>query len=216
MAAPLFTQAQDTLKPNFAVCSHPISIDNIIRDDSSFILQLTLENKRTNGYFCASKEIMLKEPKSGNTVYLKASKDVPVCPKMYHFKWVGEKLHFSLTFPAVDTSEHFVDLIEVCDENCLVINGLILDSVMNKLINQGFDAYTHDNFTVALASFQKAIRQYPDYPYGFIHGYVINILLEQKKTNEAKNWARKLRDSRIIDKYSILRQLREEKGFAIE
>ena len=207
---------QSIEKPNFAACSHPISIDRILKTDTSFVVQITLENKLPNGYFCAGKDIVLKDITTGKLFKMKYSEGIPVCPDVYHFKWVGEKLQFSLYFPAVDTTIRYADIIEVCKENCLVINGLILDPKLNLLIDRGYDAYTHENLSLALESFQSAISRYPDYPYGFMYGNVIRILLEEKKVKEAKRWAQKLKDSQISDKYSILRQLNEEKGFSIE
>lgn len=208
--------AQNLEKPNFAAGSHPVTIDKVTKTDTSFVVQITLENKLPNGYFCAGKEIVLIDLITEGETPMKYAEGVPVCPEMYHFRWVGEKLQFSLHFPAIDTTIRYADLIEVCKENCLVINGLILDPKMNLLINRGYDAYTHENLSLALESFKSAITQNPDYPYGFIYGNIIRILLEENKTKEAKNWAQKLKDSPIKDKYSILRQLNEEKGFSIK
>ena len=208
--------AQNLTNLNFAAGSHPITVDKIIRNDTSLVIQITLENKLPNGYFCAEKKIVLSDLISGKKTEMDYVEGIPVCPKMYHFKWVGEKLSFSLYFPVLDTATRYVDLIEVCKENCLIINGLILDSKLNLLINQGYDAYTNENLSLALESFQSAITLYPDYPYGFMYGNMIRVLLEQKNVKEARRWAQKLKNSQISDKYSILRQLNEEKGFSIE
>jgi len=209
-------EAQSVVKPNFAASSHPVTINRVLKTDTSFVVQITLENKLPNGYFCAGKEIVLKDIVSGKKIQMDHAEGVPVCPEIYHFKWVGEKLQFSLYFPVVDTTVRYADIIEVCNENCLVINGLILSPELNLLIDRGYDAYTHENLSLALESFQSAINRFPDYPYGFMYGNVIRILLEEKKAKEAKHWAQKLKDSQINDKYSILRQLYEEKGFSIE
>jgi len=213
---PQFIQAQNIEKPNFAISSHPITVDRISRDSSSLILELTLENQLPNGYFCAGKNIILEDIKTGKKTYLDHTVGIPVCPEMYHFKWVGEKIKFLFYFPKVDTVQRFVNLIEVCDDHCLSIKGLILDSTMNNLINNGLDAYSHNNLSVALQYFEKASQQYPDYPYGFLYGYRIKILLESKRTKEAKNLARRLKNSNLIDKNSILKQLEEQEHFTIE
>jgi len=213
---PIIAQSQGIEKTNFAVCSHPVTVDKVVRDSASLTLFITLENHLSNGYFCASGNIVLQDLIFGTKAQLIRAEGVPVCPEMYHFKWSGEKLHFSLVFQAVDTSIHFVDLIELCDENCLVINGLFLDQSTNNLLNQGFDAYTHNNLSLALHSFKEAIKLNPDYPYGFLYGNVIKILLDQNNKKEAENWAWKLRTSRMKDKFSVLKQIELEKGFSIE
>jgi len=213
---PALALSQHIDKPNFAISSHPITMVSLDRDSSMLKLNLELENHLANGYFCASKNIVLKDLiLKGKTDLIKAV-GVPVCPEQYHFKWPGEKLSFSLIFQAVDTSVHYVDLYELCDANCLTINGIILDSTMNSLINHAFDAYTHENKEVALQFFKTAIERYPDYPYGFLYGNVIKILLEKKEKKEAIKWANKLNDSNILDKYSILKQIEKQKGFSIE
>ncbi len=208
--------AQTILKPNFAVSSHPVTIDKIISTDTSFVVQITLENKLPNGYFCAGKDIVVKSINNSKKYAMIYSKGIPVCPEVYHFKWVGEKKTFSFYFPAIDTSLNYVNLVENCKANCLVINGLILNRTMNTLVNSAFDAYSHNNLPLALDNFKSAINLFPNYPNGFLYGNVVKILLEQKKPKEAIQWGQKLRDSQIIDKYSILKQLEKEKGFSVE
>ncbi len=208
--------AQHNEKPNFALSSHPVKLTGLERDSSMLKLDIVLENHLANGHFCADKKIVLTDLILGNKTDLDHVKGVPVCPEQYHFKWPGEKLSFSLVFQAVDTSVYYVDLNELCDANCLSINGIILNSTMNSLTNQAFDAYTHENSDVALHLFITAIERYPDYPYGFLYGNVIKILLEKKDKKEATKWAVKLRDSKILDKYSILKQIEKQKGFTLK
>ncbi len=200
-------RAQEIDKPNFAFASHPISIEKIIRLPDAFVIRLNIENQMENGYFCASKTIYLQDIISGKKIKLNHAENIPVCPDVYHFKWVGEKLHFSLYFPLPDSGLRYANVIEECQSHCLSIYGLITDAKMNNQINRGFDAYSHQNLSFALESFEAAVQQNPDYPFGFLYAHIIKILLEQEKYDEAKSWFQKLKMSNFIDKKSVLKQI---------
>jgi len=194
-------------KPNFALASHPITVVKIERTTKYFILNLSLENKMEHGYFCASKTIYLEDIKSGNRLKLDHAKGIPVCPDVYHFRWKGEKLPFSLYFPLPDSGFRYVNVIESCEDHCLSIYGLITDTQMNENINKGFDAYVHHNLDFALKIFQATVKQNADYPFGYLYTHIIKILLEQKNYQEAKIWYKKVLESNFPDKNSILKQI---------
>jgi tetratricopeptide (TPR) repeat protein len=200
-------KAQVIDKPNFALATHPITTDQMSRSAHTLSLKLTLENQLEKGYFCASKDIFLQDLISGKKYKLNHAEGIPVCPDLYHFKWKGEKLHFTLYFPLPDSTVKYVNLVEQCDANCLSIYGLILDSQMNSLLNQGFEAYKHHNLSFALKCFESAINDNPSYPFGFIYIHVIKILLEQKNYAEAKRWYNKVLAASFPDKETILKQI---------
>ncbi len=199
--------AQEIDNPNFALASHPVTLEKIVRLPGEFVIRLNIENQMENGYFCASKTIFLQDVISGKEIKLNHAEGIPVCPDVYHFKWVGEKLHFSLYFPLPDSGFRYANVNEKCQAHCLSIYGIITDAKTNKQINEGFDAYSHQNLPFALSLFKAAIQQNPDYPFGFLYAHVIKILLEQEKYDKAKVWFQKLKTSNFIDKKSVLKQV---------
>lgn len=203
----LTLKSQSLSKANFALATHPITVDQVSREAHALILKLTLENQLEKGYFCASKNIVLQDLATGKKYKLDHAEGIPVCPQLYHFKWVGEKLHFTLYFPLPDSTVKYVNLVEQCDANCLSIYGLILDNQINQLINRGFEAYEHQNLSFALKSFTTVVKNYPKYPFGFMYIHIIKILLEQKNYTEANQWYHKVLSSSFPDKETILKQI---------
>ncbi len=210
---PALLQAQTVSMPNFAVATHPFLVNRISFLKNAFVIELTIENQSPSGYFCASKHIYLQDVRSRKKVNMARSEGIPVCPDVYRFKWVGEKLTFKLFFPRLDTNVRYVDVIEKCKEHCFSIFGLILDRQMNTEINQGYDAFDHADFQRAFESFKKAVDENPSYPYGFLYANIIKALMAMDKTAEAKTWYEKLQQRQFLDKEAILDQISKEKYF---
>lgn len=199
--------------PNFAVSTHPFLVNQIVWQKDNFMIQLTIENQSPNGYFCASKHIYLQNIQSKKKLQMIRSEGIPVCPRVYHFKWQGEKLTFKLFFPKPDTNIRYVDVIENCKNHCFSIFGLILDPRINEAINQGYNAFDHNDLQAAYKDFKKAIENNPGYPYGFLYANIIKVLVQQKNYTGAKAWYKKLQQKDFLDKKSILEQISKEDYF---
>ncbi len=207
-ASTLFGQ---TIKvPNFAVATHPFLVNEVSYQENGLMIELTIENQTSSGYFCASKDIYLQNIQTKKKIYLLRSEGIPVCPDVYRFKWKGEKLTFKLFFPKLDKKIRYVDVIENCNDNCFSIFGLILDPVINAAINQGYEAFDHNDLQTAYKAFKKAIEKNPGYPYGFLYANIIKVLVQQKNYTEAKTWYKKLQHKDFLDKKSILEQISKE------
>jgi len=199
---------------NFAVATHPIVVKAIHRYADSLVMELSIENQSPTGYFCINKNVFMQDLKRGKDIPIIRSEGIPVCPDNYHFRWVGEKLNFKLVFPETDTSIHFVNLIEACNNHCFSIYGLILNRKMNEEINLGYDSFSHGNLNFALKSFENVIKENPAYPFGFLYAHIIKILLQQKKYEEAKTWYQKLQASDFLDKEAVLKQIAKDEDAA--
>ncbi len=199
--------------PNFAVSTHPFLVDQVVWQKNNFMIELTIENQSPNGYFCASKHIYLQNIQSKKKLQMIHSEGIPVCPKVYHFKWQGEKLTFKLFFPKPDTNIRYVDVIENCKDHCFSIFGLILDPKINENINEGYAAFDHNDLQKAFENFKKAIDRNPAYPYGFLYANIIKVLAGQKKYSVAKIWYNKLKHKGFLDESAILKQISKEDYF---
>lgn len=208
------TLVGQTIKvPNFAFSTHPFLVNEVSFLKKGFVIELTIENQSPTGYFCASRHIYLRNLKNNKKIYMTHSEGIPVCPNVYHFKWKGEKLTFKLFFPKIDTSIHYVDVIENCNDHCFSIFGLILDPKMNTLINNGYKAFENNDLQEAFLDFKKAIEENPAYPYGFLYANIIKVLAVQKKYAEAKIWYRKLQQRNCLDQTDIMKQISKENYF---
>jgi len=132
--------SQTIIRPNFGVKSHEtLEIVKVVITDKSTILYLVIENRITGGTFCADRNIYILKP-DGTKLFLKQSKGIPVCPDAYKFKFIGERLNFTLTFPPLAENEKWFDLIEDCAENCFWIYGVTIDNELNNRLEGAFIA----------------------------------------------------------------------------
>ncbi len=202
--------SQELLKPNFALASHPLKIEKINRLDNSTIIELSIENKSENGYFCADKNIVLKDILNAKRYQLVQSEGIAICPDSYKFNYVGEVLTFKLYFPTLSESTKYIDIVENCQSNCFSINGIILSPEMNQNIDMAYSYYGEGKLDFALASFKMAVNENPDYPYGLFHYNIIQIYAEKKDFVSAKKWYNKILDSNFKDKYELIARLNSQ------
>jgi len=110
--------SQSLLLPNYGLKSHEtLGISKIELTTKAAVFYLSVENRIQNGNFCADKNIFIIYP-DGTRVKMISSSGIPVCPEIHRFKEPGEKLAFTLTFPALKQGTYWIDLVEECLENC--------------------------------------------------------------------------------------------------
>ena len=133
-----WADAQVVDHPNQAMKSpEPLVVDKIVTGNGQTTLFLTIENKIKDGYFCADKRIYLVYP-DGTRQKLIRAEGIPVCPDYHKFSEPGEKLEFSLVFPAVKEGTPWVDMVEECESGCMFFYGLTLDQEMNRKLDDLF------------------------------------------------------------------------------
>lgn len=201
----LFTQI--ITKPNFALATHPIVVDEISFSDSLITITLTVQNQIKGGEFCASEIMYLMEFKNENKTYLTKASGIPLCPATYKFETIGEKLTFTLEFTAFDELPKYINIVEDCDENCFSIYGVIIDKKMNEDINQAYGYFKSGNLDFALALFRTAARENPGYPFAFLYGNIIEVYAMQKNFEMAKQWYQFLANSQFADKDLVMEQI---------
>jgi len=206
-------QAQVLGKPNFAFASHPMIVDEISFTPSQMIVKLTIQNQLSGGNFCVDKNIYIKDAITNTKLQLLYSKDIPVCPEIYNFKWVGEKLSFKLFFPKPSVNLKYIDIVEVCSENCFTIKGIILDAEMNKTIDLAFEQFAKEDYKSSKTTMLKLINDYPDYSYGFLHFNLIQVLWELEEFETAREHYQIIHNSNFADKTFVLDELNKLKIF---
>jgi tetratricopeptide (TPR) repeat protein len=212
MISDLFSQ-QDISKPNFALATHPIVVDNINFTDSLITVTLTVQNQIEGGEFCANEIIYLFEYKNKSKRYLTKATGIPVCPATHKFESAGEKLTFTLEFKAFSEIPKYINIVEDCDENCFSIYGVIIDEKMNEDINQAYGYFKSGNLDFALASFRTAARENPGYPFAFLYGNIIEIYALQENYEKAKRWYQFLETSKFVDKEHVMEQISQKEFY---
>lgn len=201
------TYAQEIIKPNFAIASHPIIVEGISFTTAYLVVNLSLENKLSGGNFCLDQNTHIENILMKKKLKLVESKNIPICPEIYHFKLIGEKLNFQLYFPNPEQEVKYLNIIENCEANCLSIKGIILDPEMNKRINRAFKLFDEGSYLSSETTLLNIIGDYPDYNFGFLYLNLIQVLLVQEKLEKADEYLQVVLNSNFQDKVFVLEQL---------
>ncbi len=205
--------SQELIKPNFAIASHPMKVEKISNINDFTIIELSIENQVNNGYFCADKNIILRDILNGKEYKLIKSEGISVCPDSYKFTYVGEVLRFKLYFLKIDKSVKYIDIIENCNANCFYIKGVVLDKKLNNNIDTAYEYYKKDKLDFSLAAFRMVANNSHDYPYGLFHYNIAQIYAEKKDFKTAKKWYEKIINSDFKDKKELILRIKSEEYY---
>ena len=205
--------SQIIVLPNYALKSpETIEISKIEIDEVKTVVYLTIENRITEGYFCADQNIYLIQP-DGERMRLINSSGIPVCPDTYNFKEVGEKLNFILTFPPLKKGSKWVDLVEDCAENCFSFYEVVLDNNLNRKVDDAFKLAENNQPSNAMISFIKLAEE-TDINSGGTGGLlyinIIKLAQETGNTLKAAEWYNKLSGSSIPNAGLYIRHLNSQ------
>ena len=184
--------------PNIGLKSHEtLEISKIEITPQKTLIFLSVENMRTDGYFCADKNIFILYP-DGTRSRLTSSKGIPVCPGTYKFKAIGEKLNFELVFPPLKQDTQWIDLVEDCSDNCFSFFGVCLNSDLNKKIDDASVLAENKEPAKALISFIKiadAIGSKDSGIEGLIYINIIKLAKETGNIPKTAEWYKRLTSS---------------------
>jgi len=191
-------------------------MDSIVMDDAGTSCYLSVTNLNTEGnaWFCADRDIILRDPVSNKKYQMIRSESIPVCPDAYYFSHAGEVLSFSLYFPPLGDRTGEIDLIENCADNCFTLQGIVLDPQLNEEIRQfekAVEAYNEDNLSLALSLFMElqgsGYTKENHYAYTL---YIIPLIHERLgNKSEATEAYFSLKESSIRQRDYFLKKLRE-------
>jgi hypothetical protein len=185
-------------RPNFAMKSHEtlelLKID--IQPDKTTLF-LSIENRIAGGNFCADKNISIIYS-SGEKMSVTETSGIPVCPKTYNFKSIGEKLFFALVFPPLKSGTEWIDIVEECTANCFWFYGITLDEGLNNKIEGVFNAASAGKPEENILLFRKLLDEIGERNLGIeglIYINIINAALEAGDKVEASVWYKRLQAS---------------------
>jgi hypothetical protein len=192
--------SQSINHPNIGLKSHEtLEISKIEITSQNTLIFLSVENMRTDGYFCADKNIFILYP-DGTRSHLTSSKGIPVCPETHKFKAIGEKLNFELVFPPLKQNTQWIDLVEDCSDNCFSFFGVCLNGDLNKKIEDASVLAENNNPAEALISFIKiadAIGSKDSGMEGLIYINIIKLARETGNIPKTAEWYKRLSASGI-------------------
>jgi len=184
--------------PNSALKSHEtLDILKIEATPVITIIYLSIENRIEGGAFCADKNIYIIDPE-GKKLFLKESSGIPVCPDHYNFKFVGEKLRFTLTFPPLKEETKWVDIIEDCSSNCFWFYGVTLDNELNTKLDVAFNLASDSKPDQNIDIFRNVLDSIDSQNLGIEGLLYINIINAAKENADEVNtrvWYKRLLSS---------------------
>ncbi len=209
--------AQTTHRPNYGEKSHPtLDILRIEITTNQTIISFSLENKSSEGdWFCADKNIYLKNSIGTEKYTLTRAENIPTCPENYHFTKVGEILFFTLYFPKISPTIQYIDIVEDCSNACFSFKGVILGEDVNRKIDDAVKMYNTNLLLGAARYFEDALLQLKNYNYGALYYNLIRIYAKQNQLTARDAWLVKLKNSNCVDKNKLIAKLKSE-GISVQ
>ena len=201
--------------------SHPdLKINTIEITNEYTIIHLSITNQlNTGGWFCADKNIYIKNSKGLEEYQLIRSENIPICPNKFEFTSKGEVLEFILYFPPINKGIMFLDLIENCDEACFSFEGIILDNEHNKkivLFENAMKEYNENSFVECILLLKQVLEgehTIESQIFGLSYYYLV---LSYHKLNNETNvdfWYNELLKSDVPLRDDFIKELNTKLGF---
>jgi hypothetical protein len=190
--------SQIIVQPNTGLKSHEtMELGKIEITSGKTVVYFTIENRLEGGNFCADKNIFIIYP-DGRRIKLINAEGIPVCPDNYKFKSIGEKLDFSLTFPALRKGTEWIDIVEECESNCFYFYGITLNPELNKRLDEAFILAAEGDPVKTMQLFRKILESADNQNQGIEGSLYINIIsaaIESGDKVEAAVWYKRLLSS---------------------
>lgn len=132
--------AQEAVQPNYGMKS-PATAE-VIRvkvTEAQTLVDMSIQNEIRDGYFCIDEDTYLEYGRDVR-MRLKEVRGLPLCPEVYEFSTVGEKVYFTLVFDKLPGGTPWFDIIEYCGTGCLSVLGLTMDKEINGKIDAAYNA----------------------------------------------------------------------------
>jgi hypothetical protein len=170
--------------------------------EGRIIIYLSVENRRSGGTFCADKNIYIVNP-DGTRLRMEKSRGIPQCPENHKFKSIGEKLEFSLSFPALKQGTGWIDIVEECNDNCFRIYGILLNNDFTSKIDEALSLVDSGQVDSAIALYKELIEKEGKTEEGItgsLYSDLISLLVNKGYSANASEWYLKLAKSSVAHK----------------
>lgn len=191
-----------------------LEITKIEITDIETIISLKVTNQLSSGgWFCANKNIYIKNTEGTEIYQLVKTENIPTCPDQFEFAYSGQTLEFNLYFDKISEKIKFIDLIENCDNSCFSFYGIILDNMHNEKIRAfetGFELFQNTEFANSIPFFEKTLEgphTIESHIYGLSYYYLILIYNDMKNIEKLNSLYNELLNSKIKDKETIIKEL---------
>jgi hypothetical protein len=190
--------SQTFIRPNTGLKSHEtLELVKVEISAGKTIVTFSIENRIADGTFCADKNVSIIYPDGGRVKLINAF-GIPQCPDVYKFKYTGEKLQFTLEFPALKPGTKWIDIVEECSSNCFWFYGVTLDNELNKKLDEAFVLAEKGDAGKTMLLFRNILESVDDQNTGIEGTLYVNIIVAAVDAGdkvEAAVWYKRLLSS---------------------
>ena len=148
---------QEIRNPNFLLTTHEtFEVTAVATSISETIVRVKLTSYVEGGSFCIDKGMRIFLP-TGNSLKLKSVTGVPECPDEYRFGMIGDQVIIVLSFEPIPDNTPWINLVEGCDDNCVTVYGLVLETGLNFEIDRGYNLLDNGLEEEAILQFGSVI-----------------------------------------------------------
>jgi len=198
--------AQAIFEPHYALKSpETINLVSLEAGSTFTILNLSVENLVSGGYFCADPETYLVD-NNGKRYRMQKASGIPLCPDVHRFTRIGEMIYFTLTFPAIDAGLTWLDLVEECSDMCFSVLGITTDPGLNNEMNKCFAAIDEGRMEDAASMFEALLPGLEEVNHGLTGSLYVNLVIIYESLNNPKAgiYRKKLEESDVPHKEKLL------------
>lgn len=173
---------------------------------------LAVENRIKDGSFCADRNIYIISP-DGTRLKLESAYNIPQCPEYYKFKSIGERLYFTLTFPALKPGTGWIDIIEDCNENCFRIYGILLNDDLTRGISEAVKMADNGQTDTAIKVYKGLIERAGKQDEGItasLYSDLVTLLVQKGYSAQASEWYLRLLSSELPHKQLYIDNLNSQ------
>lgn len=204
--------SQTVSNPNYGL-KWPLtaSLSSVEFTDVATVVRLSVSSDIDNAWYCIDRNTFLVKP-DGTRLRLSGLAGLPYCPSTYKFKHPGDRISFSLTFPATGLLPWFA-VVEECSGGCLSFRGIVTGAELNSRLNRAYELTDKGDDKAAYALFEEIINETDSLDLG-IEGslYTSLILIDHRlgRQDAARAWYERMIRSGAPDLGLYLETLRGE------
>jgi hypothetical protein len=203
---PSISISQVVFEPNFALKSpETLNLVSYEIGINSTTINMSIMNLADGGYFCADKNTYIITD-SGVRYRLSDLIGIPTCPEVYRFDKVGERLYFTLIFPAIDPKTGWFDIVEECGDMCFSVLGVTTSETINSRIDECFNLLEAGNSAEAARMFELILPDLEKVNHSLTGSVYLNLITIYNSLGDSREsiYSKKLINSSVPYKQKFI------------
>ncbi|MFO7617823.1 MAG: hypothetical protein R6V75_11285 [Bacteroidales bacterium] len=202
-------QGQVVYNPNVAIKPIPtLTVYKVETADKETSITIRIRNDKGLAPFTLkSKELYIRRVGEMDNLKLLRWEKAPFSPDRKVFSFLNEIFEFTLIFQALPAGTKYFDLIENTPSRDFYIQGIVLDTELNRLITRGFTAFERGDRAGALDAFTEMAEKDLYFEYGLAYFNIIYLLTQMNRIQEAKEWYARFQERFFYDKQLLENEL---------